>query len=243
MAGDDIRLTYVALTRAQSQVVAWWAPSWDEVNGGLSRLLRGRVLGAGRGARLAASRRSTTRRVLDQLPQVGGGGRPAASSAPSRPPTPPSRRRRRRRTGLGRARLRPADRRRLAAHLLLRADPGRRGGRRRHAPSRSCRPRDDELADELADEPDDGRAAEAVTAPDSLPSPMADAARRARRSARWCTACSRSTDPLAPDLEAELRGHVDEQRGLVAGRRPDRGAGGGAGAAAPHARSARWPAG
>ncbi len=43
MAGDDIRLTYVALTRAQSQVVAWWAPSWDEPNGGLSRLLRGRV--------------------------------------------------------------------------------------------------------------------------------------------------------------------------------------------------------
>jgi exodeoxyribonuclease V beta subunit len=45
MAGDDIRLTYVALTRAQSQVVAWWAPSWDEPNGGLSRLLRGRRAG------------------------------------------------------------------------------------------------------------------------------------------------------------------------------------------------------
>src|SRR3546814_1814354 len=42
MAGDDIRLTYVALTRAQSQVVAWWSPSWDEPNGGISRLLRGR---------------------------------------------------------------------------------------------------------------------------------------------------------------------------------------------------------
>jgi exodeoxyribonuclease V beta subunit len=41
-ASDDIRLTYVALTRAQSQVVAWWAPTWDELNGGLSRLLRGR---------------------------------------------------------------------------------------------------------------------------------------------------------------------------------------------------------
>ena len=37
-ASDDIRLTYVALTRAQSQVVTWWAPSWDERNGGLSRL-------------------------------------------------------------------------------------------------------------------------------------------------------------------------------------------------------------
>ncbi|MGO9250676.1 MAG: exodeoxyribonuclease V subunit beta [Mycobacterium sp.] len=44
-ARNDIRLTYVALTRAQSQVVAWWAPSWDEPNGGLSRLMRGRRLG------------------------------------------------------------------------------------------------------------------------------------------------------------------------------------------------------
>ncbi|MEH3140645.1 MAG: exodeoxyribonuclease V subunit beta [Mycobacterium kyogaense] len=41
-AGDDVRLTYVAMTRAQCQVVAWWAPSADEPNGGLSRLLRGR---------------------------------------------------------------------------------------------------------------------------------------------------------------------------------------------------------
>lgn len=41
-ASDDSRLTYVAMTRAQSQVVAWWAPSYDEPNGGLSRLLRDR---------------------------------------------------------------------------------------------------------------------------------------------------------------------------------------------------------
>jgi exodeoxyribonuclease V beta subunit len=41
-ASDDSRLTYVAMTRAQSQVVAWWAASYDEQNGGLSRLLRGR---------------------------------------------------------------------------------------------------------------------------------------------------------------------------------------------------------
>ncbi|MFZ3293222.1 UvrD-helicase domain-containing protein, partial [Mycobacterium sp.] len=44
-ARDNIRLTYVALTRAQSQVVAWWAPTRDEINGGLSRLLRGRQPG------------------------------------------------------------------------------------------------------------------------------------------------------------------------------------------------------
>ncbi|MGV0626461.1 exodeoxyribonuclease V subunit beta [Mycolicibacter minnesotensis] len=44
-ARNDIRLAYVALTRAQSQVVAWWAASYDEPNGGLSRLLRGRRRG------------------------------------------------------------------------------------------------------------------------------------------------------------------------------------------------------
>ena len=44
-ASDDSRLTYVAMTRAQSQVVAWWSPAYDEPNGGLSRLLRGREPG------------------------------------------------------------------------------------------------------------------------------------------------------------------------------------------------------
>jgi len=47
-ARNNIRVTYVALTRAESQVVAWWAPSWDERNGGLSRLLRGRGVGEAR---------------------------------------------------------------------------------------------------------------------------------------------------------------------------------------------------
>jgi exodeoxyribonuclease V beta subunit len=41
-ASDDSRLTYVALTRAHTQVVAWWSPAFDEPNGGLSRLLRDR---------------------------------------------------------------------------------------------------------------------------------------------------------------------------------------------------------
>ena len=41
-AGEELRLTYVALTRAQSQVVTWFAPSWDAGNAGLTRLLFGR---------------------------------------------------------------------------------------------------------------------------------------------------------------------------------------------------------
>jgi exodeoxyribonuclease V beta subunit len=41
-AGEELRLTYVALTRAQSQVVTWFAPSWDAGHAGLTRLLFGR---------------------------------------------------------------------------------------------------------------------------------------------------------------------------------------------------------
>ncbi len=39
--GEDLRLLYVALTRARSQVVAWWAPSNNSAAGPLSRLLFG----------------------------------------------------------------------------------------------------------------------------------------------------------------------------------------------------------
>ncbi len=41
-AGEDLRLLYVALTRAQSQVVAWWAPSTTTRCSPLHRLLFGR---------------------------------------------------------------------------------------------------------------------------------------------------------------------------------------------------------
>ncbi len=39
---EELRLTYVALTRAESQVVAWWAPSADAKASGLTRMLLGR---------------------------------------------------------------------------------------------------------------------------------------------------------------------------------------------------------
>jgi exodeoxyribonuclease V beta subunit len=41
-AGEELRLTYVALTRAQSQVVLWLGPSSNARHGGVSRLLLGR---------------------------------------------------------------------------------------------------------------------------------------------------------------------------------------------------------
>ncbi|WP_238419692.1 UvrD-helicase domain-containing protein [Gordonia sp. 'Campus'] len=41
-AGEDLRLLYVALTRARSQVVAWWAPSMNTASGPVHRLIFGR---------------------------------------------------------------------------------------------------------------------------------------------------------------------------------------------------------
>jgi exodeoxyribonuclease V beta subunit len=40
---EELRLTYVALTRAESQVVTWWAPSARACDAGLTRMLLGRV--------------------------------------------------------------------------------------------------------------------------------------------------------------------------------------------------------
>ena len=45
-SAEELRLTYVALTRAECQVVAWWAPSDGAGSSGLTRLLLGRVHGA-----------------------------------------------------------------------------------------------------------------------------------------------------------------------------------------------------
>jgi exodeoxyribonuclease V beta subunit len=44
-AGEELRDLYVALTRAQSQVVTWWAPTRNTSDGGLHRLLFGRQPG------------------------------------------------------------------------------------------------------------------------------------------------------------------------------------------------------
>jgi len=55
--GEGLRLAYVALTRATSQVVAWWAPSANSSRGALTRLLLGERDAAGNPAPLV---RSTT---------------------------------------------------------------------------------------------------------------------------------------------------------------------------------------
>ncbi|WP_230486826.1 UvrD-helicase domain-containing protein [Nocardioides anomalus] len=209
-AGDDIRLTYVALTRAQSQVVAWWAPSWDEVNGGLSRLLRGRV------PRQAAVPDSLDPKVsdaeaLEHLRKWEGVGGPHLERAePARDvPEPPSSGPPR---GLG---VRRFDRaidvawRRTSYSALVRAAEETVGVS--SEPELSAR--DDELVEELADESSDGGVVAAApdTEPDSVPSPMADLPSGAAFGS-LVHGVLEVADPHAPDLEAELLRHVEEQR-------------------------------
>ncbi|GAB2729323.1 UvrD-helicase domain-containing protein [Nocardia thraciensis] len=45
-AGEELRLLYVALTRAQSQVVAWWAPAYGTAFAPLHRMMLGRMPGS-----------------------------------------------------------------------------------------------------------------------------------------------------------------------------------------------------
>ncbi|MDY6808013.1 MAG: UvrD-helicase domain-containing protein [Actinomycetota bacterium] len=45
-AGEELRLLYVALTRAQSQVVIWWGPAYHTRNSAVHRLLFGRTPGS-----------------------------------------------------------------------------------------------------------------------------------------------------------------------------------------------------
>lgn len=51
-AGEELRLLYVALTRAQCQLVLWWAPSFGTSRSSLHRLLFGRTRGAVEPARV-----------------------------------------------------------------------------------------------------------------------------------------------------------------------------------------------
>jgi exodeoxyribonuclease V beta subunit len=208
MAGDDIRLTYVALTRAQSQVVAWWAPSWDEPNGGLSRLLRGRVP---RQAEVPDSlpAKVDDAAVMDHLRKWETAGGPSLERAelaavapePVAPAAP---------TDLAARRFDRAidvDWRRTSYSALIRA--AEETGGVTSEPELSVR--DDELADELADEPDDAEALAAADEPEGLASPMADLPSGAAFGS-LVHGVLEVTDPAAPDLEAELRGHVEEQR-------------------------------
>ena len=123
--GEDLRLAYVALTRARHQALVWWAASWDSRHSALGRLLfsrqpDGTVPAEGRGTPTDGEAEQRMRALAAEAPGCIAAERrdagPAANLARAPPPGCRARR----------GALRPHARPRLAPHLLQRHH-GRRG--------------------------------------------------------------------------------------------------------------------
>ena len=207
--GEELRLTYVALTRAQSQVVAWWAPTSDTCHSGFSRLLFGRQPDVAevpdRLARVAEDDEATT--VLEGwqhsgalvLETVGSGVPPGQVSRPSAPPLD----------------LRRFERgvdtewRRTSYSGLIRVEE------QVSSPGVGSEPEVEGTVDEdtppveaQVEGPDER--VPGLEVPD-VPSPMADLPGGAAFGS-LVHAVLEHTDPQAPDLAAELRQWVEEER-------------------------------
>jgi len=195
-AGDDVRLTYVAMTRAQSQVVAWWAPSADEPNGGLSRLLRGRRPGEAMVPDRCDPPRIDDPDAMAALRAWADAGGPVLEesviTAPAPVATPPVP------VGLDvrhfHRRIDTSWRRTSYSGLIRSAE---------EAPGVSSEPEVTELDDEVADVPASGP----VDTGERVRSPMADLPTGAAFGT-LVHAVLETTDPFAPDLAAELEAQI-----------------------------------
>jgi len=196
-ANDDSRLTYVAMTRAQSQVVAWWSPAYDEPNGGLSRLLRGRRPGESAVPNRCSPTKITDADAWDRFREweaVGGPVLEESVVAPARrtigaePPSDLDTRH------FHRA-IDTTWRRTSYSGLIKVLESTATAGV-------SSEPEDTELDDEVGDIP----LAQAASGPD-LPSPMA----KLPMGAKFGTlvhAVLETTDPFAVDLAAEIEAQI-----------------------------------
>ncbi|SEH46903.1 DNA helicase/exodeoxyribonuclease V, beta subunit [Mycolicibacterium rutilum] len=195
-ASDDSRLMYVAMTRAQSQLVAWWAPSRDEPNGGLSRLLRGRRPGEAMVPDVVVPSKVSDADAMARFQEWAAVGGPVIEDSVPRPiparPTVP---------GSGEFGVRhfhrPIDTawRRTSYSGLIRAV---------EATPVSSEPEVIDLDDEVAEI---ALTSEAVGA--DVPSPMADLPTGAKFGS-LVHAVLEDADPFAADLAAELEARIRE---------------------------------
>ncbi|MCW2592119.1 MAG: recB [Mycobacterium sp.] len=195
-AGDDSRLTYVALTRAQAQVVAWWSPARDEPNGGLSRLLRGRQPGESVVPNRCVPSKINDDDALARLRQWEAAGGPVLEQSVLTPASSPS--------------AEPAPRKLDARHFHRAIDTTWRrtsySGLIRVAepPGVSSEPEVVALDDEVGDLP----LLQPSTGP-QVPSPMADLPKGAKFGT-LVHAVLETADPFAADLAAELEAQIRE---------------------------------
>jgi exodeoxyribonuclease V beta subunit len=201
--GEELRKLYVALTRAQSQVVAWWAPTSSTPTSGLHRLVFGRVPGTREvpGTQPVKDDEYVTR-VLGLLEELGGPAAELAVPAVASAPTPAGRH--------VPFEVRAFDREVDTAW-------------RRTSYSGLIQPAADEPAvgsePETAGTDDEPVAPEGdvdeplvpdAAVPDALLSPLADLPKGAAFGS-LVHAVLEHADPFAPDLAAELLDHVTEQ--------------------------------
>ncbi|WP_300578995.1 UvrD-helicase domain-containing protein [uncultured Nocardioides sp.] len=207
-AGEELRDLYVALTRAQSQVVTWWAPTANTRHGGLHRLLFGRQPGMAEVPDVQEPREDEyAERVMGLLEQLGGPTAEGVEPADERPE--PSRGEP---TELGvRTFGREVDTawRRTSYSGLVRVEE--------QAPSVGSEPAVTVLTDEpdqdlpdLPDLPAPAAEPDAEPAPPSPVSPMAELPAGAAFGS-LVHAVLEHADPDAPDLGAELRARVGEE--------------------------------
>ena len=202
-AGEWLRLLYVALTRAQSQVVCWWSPTKNTLASPLHRMLMraGRLLG---GPRPAAGpvrrRRGRALRAVARPRRSRSGARDPARAGGCRPPV--------------------AEVPVLGVRAFTRTVDA---AWRRTSYSSLSAVRAETVVDAVTSEPevvgkdDEEIAPDAVVAaaPDvgaDVASPMANLPVGATFGS-LVHAVLEHADPAASDFRAELLGHIDEQRG------------------------------
>lgn len=197
--GEELRKLYVALTRAQSQVVVWWAPTSNTPTSGLHRLVFGRTPGTREvpGTRPLKDDTYVTR-VLGLLEELGGPTAEIAAPAQASAPAPADHHVPFEARAFDRA-VDTTWRRTSYSGLIATGDD---------APHVGSEPE----ASGTQDEPDaPGTDAEEPLQPDPAEaSPMADLPRGAAFGS-LVHAVLEDADPFAPDLRAELLEHVINQ--------------------------------
>jgi exodeoxyribonuclease V beta subunit len=206
--GEELRNLYVALTRAQSQVVAWWAPTTTAPHGGLHRMIFGRQPGTAQVPDAQPVREDEyAARVLGLIEEMGGPAHEVAEPAPlvRAPASDP----------VGTLAARAFDRavdtawRRTSYSGLIRVEETVTGPFDHVGSEPEVAAKDDDDAAGRAVRP---ATAERVETPalTSLTSPMAGLPAGATFGS-LVHAVLEHADPDADDLRAELLGHVTEQ--------------------------------
>ncbi|GAA1949376.1 exodeoxyribonuclease V subunit beta [Nocardioides panacihumi] len=205
--GEEMRELYVALTRAQSQVVAWWAPTTNTPTGPLHRLLFGRRPGDPVVPdQMDVRDDEYVARVLDAIAELGGPTHELAEVAPPVPAPAVE--------PVGALAARSFDRavdtawRRTSYSGLIRVEEAAPGPADHVGSEPEVGAKDD---DETGDPGGRVASASSVETPlESLLSPMAGLPAGATFGS-LVHAVLEHTDPDAPDLRDELLRHVTEQ--------------------------------